>query len=175
MMTSRKYWLSGLLVLSSVLLSTLIPGGPIETRSFAHIDPIILGSFNIFLTSLNIGSLLLAYFVWQEQRWSFLASAIFGLSYFFTYTLDLGGLFPISPDAMPLALFSIEIAGTAIALPLTIAAAQAMQDSIQTPIDGRNAIAIDSTATVKWSILMLILAVLAVAIVIFATRSAMAL
>lgn len=170
MMTSRKYWLSGLLVLSSVLLSTLIPGGPIETRSFAHIDPIILGSFNIFLTLLAIGSWLLAYFVWQERRWTFLASTIFGLSYFFTYTLDLGGLFPVSPDSMPLALFSIEMVGTAISIPLIIAAGQATRDNIQPQ---QISVAIDAAATVKWSILMLAIAMLTVAIVTFATRSAM--
>ena len=43
---NQQLWIAGLLVLSSVLLSVLVPGGPIETLSFSHINPIILGSFN---------------------------------------------------------------------------------------------------------------------------------
>ena len=43
-----KYWISGLLILSSGLLVSLIPGGSIETRDFSHINPIILGAFNAF-------------------------------------------------------------------------------------------------------------------------------
>ena len=54
-----------LLVVSSFLLAILVPGGPIETRSFSHISPLILGSFNTFLTLLGMLSLPLAYFVFN--------------------------------------------------------------------------------------------------------------
>ncbi|MEL6930545.1 MAG: hypothetical protein AAFO95_18205, partial [Cyanobacteria bacterium J06600_6] len=48
---SIKYGVPALLALSSGLLTSLVPGGLIETRSFAHINPLILGSFNTFLTT----------------------------------------------------------------------------------------------------------------------------
>ena len=32
MMISKRYWIAGLLVLSAISLSLLVPGGPIETR-----------------------------------------------------------------------------------------------------------------------------------------------
>ncbi|MGB6298935.1 MAG: hypothetical protein WBF90_22535 [Rivularia sp. (in: cyanobacteria)] len=114
-----KYWISGLLILSSVLLVSLVPGGSIETRDFSHINPIILGTFNTFLTVLGIGSLLLIYFVFQEAKWTYLVATVFGISYFLVYVLDLGAVFPVSSDPMPTALFVIEIIGAVVSLPLT--------------------------------------------------------
>ena len=38
-----QHWTAILLGVSSVSLSVLVPGGPIETRSFAHINPLTLG------------------------------------------------------------------------------------------------------------------------------------
>ena len=108
-----------LLVLSAVLLGILVPGGPIETRSFSHISPLILGAFNTFLTVLGIGSLALAYFAFKGKRWAALAAAFCGISYFLVYALDLGMIFPVSPDKMPPALFAIEVAGLLVSFPLT--------------------------------------------------------
>lgn len=110
---------AALLIASSLMLGILVPGGPIETRSFSHIAPLILGTFNTFLTTLGLGSLALAYFVMKERPWAFALSAACGISYFVVYVLDLGKIFPVSPDAMPAALFVIEAAGTLVALPLT--------------------------------------------------------
>ena len=113
-----KYWISGLLILSSGLLGSLVPGGSIETRDFSHIEPIILGTFNTFLTVLAIGSLLLVYFIFREAKWAYMVAAICGVSYFLVYVLDLGAIFPVSSDPMPLTLFIIEIIGTIVSLPL---------------------------------------------------------
>ena len=110
---------ASLLVLSAVLLGILVPGGPIETRSFSHISPLILGAFNTFLTVLGIGSLALAYFAVKGKRWAILAAAFCGISYFLVYALDLGMIFPVSPDKMPPALFAIEVAGLLVSFPLT--------------------------------------------------------
>ena len=114
-----KYWISGLLIISSGLLGSLVPGGSIETRDFSHIEPIILGTFNTFLTVLAIGSLLLVYFIFREAKWAFMVAAICGISYFMVYILDLGTIFPVSSDPMPMTLFIIEIIGTIVSLPLT--------------------------------------------------------
>ena len=113
-----KYWISGLLILSSGLLGILVPGGSIETRNFSHIEPIILGIFNTFLTALVIGSLLLVYFIFRETKWAYMVAVICGVSYFLVYVLDLGTIFPVSSDPMPLTLFLVEIVGTIVSLPL---------------------------------------------------------
>lgn len=101
-----------------VLLTILVPGGPVETRGFTHINPKILSVFNVFLTSVGIISLLLIYFVFKNQKWSYLMSFFCGLTYFIIYAIDLGDLSPVSPTAMPLVLFMIEIIGSIVSLPL---------------------------------------------------------
>lgn len=113
-----KYFVSALLILSSGLLASLVPGGPIETRNFSHINPLILGTFNTFLTSLVIISLLIVYFIVKNMNWAFIASVVLGVSYLLVYVLDLGTIFPVSPDSMPQTLLAIEILGTIVSLPL---------------------------------------------------------
>jgi hypothetical protein len=71
---------AALLVLPAVLLGILVPGGPVEKRSFAHIPPLVLGAFNTFLAVLGIGSLALAYFSRAGNRWVFVAAALCGIS-----------------------------------------------------------------------------------------------
>ena len=44
----RRYTVSVLLIVSALLLSSLIPGGPVEHRDFSHIHPIILGRVQYF-------------------------------------------------------------------------------------------------------------------------------
>ena len=73
--------LSLLLLLSGLGLSILVPGGPVETRDFSHISPIILALFNSYLTALGVGSFMLAYFCFQRQRWAFKAAVLAGVSY----------------------------------------------------------------------------------------------
>ena len=58
------------LIVSVGLLSSLIPGGPVENRDFSHIHAGVLGAFNIFLTVLDLGSLVLAYFVFKQRPWA---------------------------------------------------------------------------------------------------------
>lgn len=169
-----QYGAPALLALSSVLLTSLVPGGLIETRSFAHINPIVLGSFNTFLTSLSLLSLLLTYFVWRRQRWAYAASAFAGLSYFLVYVLDLGRLFPVSPDAMPSALFVIEVLGTIVSLPLMLVSVQGLRLSKDLSISGTQA----GLNTFAWSqqvVIAIAIMLLGLGIITFATRSAMGL
>lgn len=169
-----QYGAPALLALSSVLLTSLVPGGLIETRSFSHINPVVLGGFNTFLTSLSLVSLLLINFTWQRQRWAYVASAFAGLSYFLVYVLDLGRLFPVSPDAMPLALFVIEVLGTLISLPLMLVSLQGLRLSgglsTPSPQAGNHSF----TRAKQFSTAVAIM-LLGVGIIIFATRSAMGL
>lgn len=113
------YSVPTLLLLSTLMLSTLVPGGPVETRKFGHYSPFILGAFNTFLTILVFGSLVVVYFCFAGQQWAFYAAAICGISYFLVYALDLGKVFPVSPDKMSPALFIIELTGLILSIPMT--------------------------------------------------------
>jgi hypothetical protein len=160
---------STLLVLSAVLLGILVPGGPIETRDFSHISPVILGAFNTFLTGLGIGSFVFAYFVLKAKRWAFVASLVCGISYFLVYTLDLGKIFPVSPNEMPTALLVIEIVGTLVSLPLTYLSIR----TIQMPMAG---IVVHEATAVTSNRRVLLLAAMFLAgigIIIYATLAAM--
>lgn len=158
---------AALLALSAILLSILVPGGPIETRSFAHIDPLILGAFNSFLTLLGMGSFVLVYFVIKNKAWALSAAAICAQAYFLVYLLDLLQIFPLSPDAMPRALFFIEIIGLIIALPLTslamLAQTQAKQENSDSGFKLTKPVQIGIAA----------LSLLGLGIIAFATLSAM--
>lgn len=61
--SANRYPIAILLALSTALLALLIPGGPIETRTFPHIDLYILILFNLFLTLLGIASAITSYFM----------------------------------------------------------------------------------------------------------------
>ncbi len=172
-----KHWVAGLVGISGIALGTLVPGGPIETRSFGHMNPLTLGVFNTFLTTLVLGSLLLVYFVLQSKRWAMIAATGFGLSFLGVYGLDLVKIFPVSPDAMPPALLTIEVLGTILSLPLIALSVQASQELNQpahaaTPIPASSPAQIAQTPQL---IFIVGLVLVAIGIITFATRSAMGL
>ncbi|MEM7066539.1 MAG: hypothetical protein AAF572_25650 [Cyanobacteria bacterium P01_B01_bin.77] len=177
MTLQTKYWVAGLLGLSGISLSTLVPGGPIETRSFVHINPITLGAFNTFLTTLLLGSLLLIYFVMKSERWAMMAAAICGLSYLGVYGLDLAQIFPVSPDAMPPALFAIEVWGTLISFPLMALSMQALKESEQRTVAVALSLQDENPRLAQMPQVFTVigLGITALGIIIFATRSAMGL
>lgn len=152
----------GLLVMSGLLLSSLVPGGPIETRDFSHIPvPVLLG-FNLFLTTLVLGSFLAGVGLWFGSPWARTASFWAAASYVLIYAIDVAGWFPSSPTPMPPALLAVETIGLTIALPLLwrLANARSLQSGV-TPrrlITGRGLTA---------------LALVGIGIVLFATQQAM--
>ena len=106
------------IAISAVLLAVLVPGGPIETRSFSHLSPVVLALFNTFNTTLGLGSLVLVFFMIKGKPWAFILSLICAISYFLIYLLDLAQIFPKTPDKMSTLLMSVEIVGSIVALPL---------------------------------------------------------
>ncbi|NET85071.1 MAG: hypothetical protein F6J94_25095 [Moorea sp. SIO1F2] len=165
-----RHLVSALLVLSFGLLASLVPGGLIETRSLSHIDPLILGIFNTFLTSLVIVSLLIVYFIFKDLKWAFIVSGLCGISYFIVYALDLGTLFPVSPDPMPQALFVIEVLGMIVSLPLLFISVRGAMNSNKSSNDKVIASQPYSKTFVYFAFFLV---VVGVGIITFATKSAM--
>lgn len=160
---------AGLLLLSALMLAVLVPGGPIETRDFSHIEPLVLGAFNAFLTALGLLSLLVPYFILKGSRTAFVISALCGTGYLIVYLLDLARIFPVSPVPMPVALWWIEVAGVLVSIPLI---------GISIIEAGTSAAYADTTPNVgpfarAHAGLLAMLAVAGICIVVFATYSAM--
>lgn len=160
------YAVSGLLGLSAILLGLLIPGGSIENRDFSHIRPTILGLFNVFLTVLGMGSLVLVYFSFIGSKLAIIAAAFCGVSYCLVYTLDLGKVFPVSPDKMPRALFWIESIGLMLSIPLTLC-------SLSYLFISKESAEVSGLSSGGIIFGMIMMAALGIGIVIFATKSAM--
>ena len=98
-----------LLTLLVVSFATLVPGGPVETRDFSALTGLTFWGFNVFLISLGVLALASA---WAMSRGNTLGAkgaitACWG--YVFVILLDLGHVFPETPDPIPLALGLIEI------------------------------------------------------------------
>lgn len=165
---NRKHLITILLLLSCGLLSVLVPGGSIETRDFSHINPLVLACFNTFLTLLVIMSILIVYYLLQEINWAYIVAAICGLSYFVVYALDLAGIFPVSPDSMPLTLFIIEVLGSIISIPIILLSVREL--SILSSSRERKSVQFYSK---RFAYFVLLLSIASLGIIIFATKSAM--
>ncbi|OIN99329.1 MAG: hypothetical protein AUJ49_11310 [Desulfovibrionaceae bacterium CG1_02_65_16] len=159
-----------LLAASALLLTAMVPGGPLEARSFAGIAPAVLVAFNTFLTSLGLASFGIAYGVWRQRRWAMGAAAVCGALYFCVYALDLGGVFPVSANAMPRALLAAELLGTALSLPLTACALRLHQTMAPS---ARLTRASGPKPRLPLALGIIALGILAAGIIAFATRAAM--
>ncbi|MGV0879350.1 hypothetical protein V6767_19625 [Martelella sp. FLE1502] len=118
-MSSSRFVITALLIASALNLALMVPGGFVETRDFSAYPAIVLGAFNIFLTVLGLGSLVLAYIVAKTGRgfgWAGLA----GLAFIAVYVLDLGRIFPVTPNPMSTLLSTLEWIGTGLGAALTI-------------------------------------------------------
>jgi hypothetical protein len=164
-----KNIVSGLLVGAFLILASLIPGGPIETRNFSHIETTVLIGFNTFLTLLGMASLVLSYYVHQGRSWAFIWAALSGFAYFLVYGLDLAEVFPSTPDNMSPILMGFELIGGILAIPLMT---MSLQLHLKKQLDqqGDDAIMDYSAVLVVFVSLLLLIAI---SIIIFATKSAM--
>jgi hypothetical protein len=158
---------AALLALSAFNLCLMIPGGPIEARDFSAYPAIVLAGFNIFLTVLGLGSFILAWFMGFRTYSKGLLAGLAGLGYFVVYAIDLGGLFPVSPVAMPHNLFVLEWLGLVLSVPLIIVAVRLVMvaQGGESP-EAQPAITLSRP-------LVIALGGLALAIVVFATYAAM--
>lgn len=157
--------INALLISSAINLTFMIPGGFIESRDFSQISPLILGSFNFFLTALGIVSLFLVYFINRYYHWAHRIAYFCGISYFIVYTIDLLGIFPQSPTPIPVLLLMLEALGTLLAVPL-------MYYSVKKIKEFKNKASItEISKSLYWFIAFAI--VIGLGIIIFATNAAM--
>lgn len=105
-----------LLVLLVASFVTLVPGGPVETRDFSGLGGPVFWGFNVFLVSLAVLALVSAAAMLQGRRRGAYGAIAAGWGYVFVVLLDLGHVFPTSPDPIPLLLGLIEILDLVLAL-----------------------------------------------------------
>lgn len=106
-------WILLLLVGS---FATLVPGGPIETRDFSHLGGAVFWGFNAFLISLSLMAIAAAIGALRGCANAAWIAVTVGWGYVFVVLLDLGHVFPTSPDSIPIALGLIEIFDFLLAL-----------------------------------------------------------
>lgn len=121
----NNIYLGVMLIISAMFLTALVPGGLVESRDFSHIHPLILISFNLFLTVLVFGSCLLG-LQWFRKPASVQATLWVGVAYFMVYLLDLFAIFPVSPTPMSELLWAIEVSGLILAIPLIMLSGYAL-------------------------------------------------
>ena len=162
-----NYIIAFLLILLSILLTILVPGGPIETRDFSSYSPFILTLFNIFLTSLGILSFLGAYLAIKNKAYYIIISAFFAICYIVVYIFDLFKIFPVSPIPMPQTLFIIEVVSTILGFILLYICIK------YNNLESKNKENITLKLSFYKIISLLVVLLFAIGIVIFATKSAM--
>ncbi|WP_339442915.1 hypothetical protein [Pseudomonas hunanensis] len=165
-MTVFRFAVVTLLIASVINLSLMVPGGFVETRDFSGYPAIVLGAFNVFLTVLGLGSLVLAFIVARKGR-GYGLSALAGLAFVCVYLLDLGRIFPVPPNPMSPLLATLEWLGTVLGGALVLAV------SMFSRYDASNAV-ISSRSSIPGPVLIS-LVIVAVIIVAYATKSAMGL
>lgn len=161
-MPTSRLVITALLVASALNLALMVPGGFVETRDFSAYPAIVLGAFNVFLTVLGLGSLVLAYLIMKTGKayaWAVLA----GLAFVGVYLLDLGRIFPVPPNPMSTLLATLEWIGTGLGVALAVSS-----------IALRGAVNMATSAKPTLPMLVVLgLILVALIIVVFATKSAM--
>jgi len=66
-----KKYIPYLLGLVAILLSILVPGGPIENRDFSHLSGLTFWGFNAYPIALVVTTLAMNYFTSKKNRWAY--------------------------------------------------------------------------------------------------------
>lgn len=161
-----KNILCALLITNIVLLVSLIPGGPIETRTFATLSPTVIYSFNTFLTLLVCGSCLVLGGLYTNRYWAKVSSIGIGLAFVIIFALDLLHIFPVSEDSMPPVLFIIEVMSLFVGISLSGFSIAAIMH--HEPVDNKRKF---SSKKIRWFLLFSIL--FSLPIIYFASKAAL--
>lgn len=163
-MSRSRLTVAALLLASAVNLGLMVPGGFVETRDFSAYAALVLGAFNLFLTVLGLGSLILAYRVFRGGK-GYGAALAAGGAFVGVYLLDLGRIFPVTPDPMSGLLAALEWLGTGLGAVLAVAAWRLFRRGGGARVGAADA-AIPRPVLVGFGLC-------ALAILLFATRAAM--
>ncbi|WP_290890854.1 hypothetical protein [Hoeflea sp.] len=117
-------WLLLLLVAS---FATLVPGGPVETRDFSGLGGPVFWGFNVFLVTLGVIALVAAIGLIKARLALAWAAIAVSWGYVFVVLLDLGAVFPRSPDPIPLPLGLIEILDLILAIYVAVLCHRALR------------------------------------------------
>lgn len=105
----------------------MVPGKLIDTRDFAPLPRWQYNCFNVFLTSLGLASFVVAGFAMANQDWAFVAALVLGLLYIGVFAADLGEVFPVVPDPIPVQLLVLEAIALASAGLIVVIGIQGMR------------------------------------------------
>ena len=124
--TSYQRAAAGALLALLLSFATLAPGGPVENRDFSGLSPATFNGFNVFLISLGIAGFVTVYFLWKGRSQASWVSIVIGWAYVVIVALDLGKVFPRSPDPTGMALGLIMILDAILALYVIVCAHKAL-------------------------------------------------
>lgn len=116
-----------LLIVAVALLAPMVPGGPIETRSFLALPRWVFWGFNVFLIALGVGSIVTSVLVLDGGTWAYGIALGLGAGYVAVFGLDLAGVFPRSKDPQPPTLLQLEVLDLTIGAAVCIAALQGLR------------------------------------------------
>lgn len=126
MSTFLSLFTACLLVALVLILIPMVPGGVVDTRDFRSLPRWQFTSFNVFLTSLGIATFVVAGFAIAQASWAFPAALVLAVLYIAVFAADLGRVFPVVPDAMPVQLLVLEVIDLALAGVLAVVAIQGL-------------------------------------------------
>lgn len=118
---------AALLVWQALLLIPMVPGKLIDTRDFTPLPRWQFNAFNVFLTSLGMATFVTAGFAITEAQWVFPVAIVLGLLYVLVFAADLGAVFPVVPDRLPVQLLILEAISLASAGVLVVIAIQGVR------------------------------------------------
>ncbi|MCI4040475.1 hypothetical protein [Streptomyces sp. TRM75563] len=96
------------LVWEALLLIPMVPGKLVDTRDFSSLPRWQYNGFNVYLTSLGLASFVVAGFAMAGHDWVFVPSLVLALGYAAVFAADLGAVFPVVPDPLPVQLLVLE-------------------------------------------------------------------
>lgn len=102
------------LVAQCLLLIPMVPGGKIDTRDFSALPRWQYRGFNVLLTTLGLATLATAALAVAGLAVAAWPALLVALLYLAVFAADLGGVFPVVEDALPVQLLVLE--GLSLAL-----------------------------------------------------------
>lgn len=100
---------SRLLLALVVSFTSLVPGGPLETRDFSALGKTVIWGFNAFLVVLGVAALIATYLTRRGHTLAFRAAIVIAWLYLTVIILDWSHVFPRSAEPMSVWLCMVEI------------------------------------------------------------------